>query len=78
MRLKLRCGRDATRPAGAPYVDPDRWVAETAKQEGSWWPAWQRWLAQRSGRRVAPPSLGSPELGHPPIADAPGEYVLER
>jgi polyhydroxyalkanoate synthase len=70
--------RCATRPADAPYVDPDTWQAATPAQEGSWWPAWQAWLAERSSARVAPPRLGAPERGYPPLDDAPGRYILQR
>jgi polyhydroxyalkanoate synthase len=58
------------------YISPDEWLAGTPTQQGSWWPAWQAWLAQRSGRRVNPPAMGAPEDGYPPRGDAPGEYVL--
>jgi polyhydroxyalkanoate synthase subunit PhaC len=68
----------ATRPAGAAYVDPDRWLQETPEQEGSWWPAWEAWLAEHSSGRQAPPTLGAPESGYPPLADAPGTYVFQR
>ena len=33
-------------------------------------------LAPRSGEKVKPPAMGS--AAHPPIADAPGTYVLEK
>jgi polyhydroxyalkanoate synthase subunit PhaC len=57
---------------------PQNWFETTPPQAGSWWPVWQHWLAQHSAQaRVAPPPLGSPK-GYPPIADAPGEYVLQR
>jgi polyhydroxyalkanoate synthase len=68
----------STRSADAPYVDPDRWAAETPSQEGSWWPAWQAWLTERSAAGAAPPPLGAPGRGYPPLADAPGAYVLQR
>jgi polyhydroxyalkanoate synthase len=68
----------AARRADAPYLDPDHWMAETPTHEGSWWPAWQRWLAERSSGRKKPPFLGAPQRGYPPLADAPGAYVLER
>ncbi|WP_426194998.1 PHA/PHB synthase family protein [Massilia sp. DWR3-1-1] len=58
----------------APYVDPDRWLADTATHEGSWWPAWAAWLATHAGPMVeasAPAGLAS-------LGDAPGEYVLQR
>ncbi len=57
---------------------PRTWFETTPPQAGSWWPVWQHWLAQHSAQaRVAPPPLGSSD-GYPPIADAPGEYVLQR
>jgi polyhydroxyalkanoate synthase len=62
----------------AAYVDPDSWVNITPETEGSWWPAWASWLALRSSECVAPPSMGAPEKDYPPLAEAPGSYVLER
>ena len=63
------------RREGDPYVDPDRWADETPKQSGSWWPAWQAWLATHSGRPVRPPSMGNTAAGFAPVEDAPGRYV---
>jgi polyhydroxyalkanoate synthase len=69
--------RWAVHPGGRPYLDPDHWVALARAEEGSWWPLWSRWLvAKGSGEQVAPPACGS--VDHPPLADAPGEYVLQR
>jgi poly(3-hydroxyalkanoate) synthetase len=68
----------ATRPARAPYTPPDTWVAATRMHEGSWWPAWQGWLAHRSGGREPPPPMGAPGRGYPALADAPGSYVHGR
>jgi polyhydroxyalkanoate synthase len=68
----------AVRPPRAPYLDPDRWLADTPTQEGSWWTTWVQWLTARSSGSGSPPSLGAPADGYPPIADAPGSYVLER
>jgi polyhydroxyalkanoate synthase len=68
----------ATRPAGAPYADPDAWAAQTPVHEGSWWPAWEAWLAQHSTGRQAPPPLGAAARGYPALAGAPGTYVLQR
>ena len=64
------------RPRGPRYVDPDTWFAAAASRAGSWWAEWADWLERRSrGRRItAPRSAGSAR--HPPIADAPGIYVL--
>jgi polyhydroxyalkanoate synthase subunit PhaC len=53
--------------------DPEEWRAAATVHEGSWWEDWTAWMATRSGKRIKPPPTGSAE--HPPIADAPGEYV---
>ncbi len=72
-----RTYRIATRYEGETYIDPDTWSAETPVQDGSWWPAWHAWLAERSGGQAPPPSMGAPDEGYAPICDAPGTYVLQ-
>ncbi len=67
--------RVLTRPAGGPYRDPESWEREAAAHEGSWWPEWEAWLAARSGVSVAPPPMGAPDKGYPPLLPAPGSYV---
>lgn len=57
------------------YTDPESWRRQAPQHKGSWWPAWSKWLAERSGRRVAPPPMGVP--GTKPLMNAPGRYVLE-
>lgn len=53
----------------------DEWLEGAAKLPGSWWESWANWCAERSGSRVAAPTmLGSNE--HPATIDAPGEYVV--
>lgn len=54
--------------------DPDQWLASARKNDGSWWPDWFAWLAQRSGKRVAAREPGSES--YPPGEAAPGTYVL--
>jgi polyhydroxyalkanoate synthase len=49
-------------------ADPDAWLEDAERVEGSWWEDWSAWASPRSGERVAPPQL--PE-GEP----APGSYV---
>lgn len=66
-----------TRGLKQKYLDPDAWLTSAPRQDGSWWPEWQRWLAGHSGRRVKPPPVGAPRHGYPPLADAPGQYVLQ-
>ncbi|MGK5021172.1 PHA/PHB synthase family protein [Janthinobacterium sp. LB2P10] len=61
----------ATQRHDAPYLDADSWQRDVPRHDGSWWPAWQAWLAERSGTQVAPPAMG------PDLADAPGTYVLQ-
>jgi polyhydroxyalkanoate synthase subunit PhaC len=69
--------RVMTRHHDDTYLDPDSWAALAPDQEGSWWPAWAEWLAAAgSAGMVAPPSMGAPARGFPPIEDAPGTYVL--
>lgn len=58
------------------YVDPDAWLAGAEKKTGSWWPEWVDWLvAHSSTDTIAPPAGGA---GYADLADAPGDYVLER
>ena len=59
------------------YLDPDRWLADAPRYEGSWWPHWQQWLATHSSaERSSPPRMGLP--GSKKLADAPGDYVHQR
>jgi polyhydroxyalkanoate synthase len=59
------------------YVDPDSWLAEAPREQGSWWPEWARWLRSHSGSPVAPPSIGAADAAFRPLGDAPGAYVLQ-
>jgi polyhydroxyalkanoate synthase len=63
------------RKPGALYVSPEDWLSHAEDRQGSWWPAWWSWLDDHSDGLAAPPPMGSPR--HPPIADAPGDYVHE-
>jgi polyhydroxyalkanoate synthase len=75
---KGRHFRVSRRRAGAAYIDPDTWFHSRASTEGSWWPVWADWLEGRSSGRGAPPPVGAPKRGYPPLGAAPGQYVLER
>ena len=66
-----------TRKADDHYRDPDTFLAQAPRKAGSWWPDWVAWLGARSDAPVAPPPTGAPASGNPPLADAPGTYVLE-
>lgn len=64
------------RKAGAVYMPSEQWQTKAPHHEGSWWPAWQAWLAAHSGARVKPPTLGNRH--YPPLAAAPGTYIMEK
>jgi len=68
--------RVLTRPPGTRALTADEWQAAAPTVAGSWWPAWQAWLAGHSGPPVKPPRMG-PRGAHD-LPDAPGQYVLER
>jgi polyhydroxyalkanoate synthase len=68
--------RILTHRPGEAHLDPDAWLAAARACDGSWWPAWTAWLADHDGRMV--PARAPGGKGHPPLADAPGRYVLMR
>jgi len=72
-----RAYRVMTQANDARWLDPDAWLAQAARHEGSWWPEWFGWLAERSGAAVAPPATGAPHAGLPVLGDAPGTYVMQ-
>jgi polyhydroxyalkanoate synthase len=60
-------------PRKAP-ANPEAWRGAAQPFKGSWWPCWQQWLSERSGRLVkAAPVVGLMEGGVPVLA--PGTYV---
>jgi polyhydroxyalkanoate synthase len=68
--------RIATRACEGRYLDPDGWLQAADRQGGSWWPAWQSWLAERSSKAVtALPISVKLALNLNDLEDAPGRYV---
>jgi polyhydroxyalkanoate synthase len=66
--------RSSYRTAEENPSDPDQWLAQAAKRQGSWWPDYVAWLRERSGELTdAPKRLGS--RTHKPAGKAPGTYV---
>lgn len=61
------------RGSGDPYIDPQTWRDTATRQPGSWWLAWDRWLAANGTPEKAPPPPPLDNLGA-----APGTYVLHR
>ena len=55
-------------------LTPDDWLADADKQEGSWWPRWDAWLSQKSGKQIKARKAGDKD--HPVLAAAPGTYVV--
>ena len=55
--------------------DPDNWLENANRTEGSWWPDWQKWISKQSGKKVA---ARQPGTKLKPLEDAPGSYVKHR
>ena len=71
-----RSFRISTRKTNQRYLDPERFLAEAPRQDGSWWPQWAAWLSDRSGALTTLPPMGAAQAGYPPLGDTPGAYVL--
>jgi polyhydroxyalkanoate synthase len=54
----------------------DDWLGAADKHDGSWWPLWDTWLSQRSGKKVAARQAGGKD--HPVLCPAPGTYVVSK
>ncbi|WP_084572612.1 PHA/PHB synthase family protein [Methylocapsa aurea] len=65
-RIRTKTERDI-------YLDPDRWIATTEPQSGSWWPQWAAWLAAASGPDQEPPHFDDQDS----LCAAPGTFVLQ-
>jgi polyhydroxyalkanoate synthase len=72
-----RAYRILTHSADGKYIDADSYLAQASRREGSWWSAWFEWLDLHSTGEEAPPRIGAPSKGYPPIEPAPGGYVLQ-
>jgi polyhydroxyalkanoate synthase len=70
--------RIRTRRLADPHLAPEDWMEAATKHDGSWWPAWQQWLAGHSSGKRAPPAMGAPRKGYRVVEDAPGAYVRQR
>ena len=64
----------ASRAADGPWLDSAQWSAQAPHFDGSWWSAWQQWLAAHSGRKVSALATAPAKR----LCAAPGEYVLQR
>ncbi|MGZ9096820.1 MAG: PHA/PHB synthase family protein [Micavibrio sp.] len=55
------------------YVSPNHWLETAEQREGSWWPAWHKWLVGQSSKEKIPPTPMGKTL-----CPAPGTYVLQK
>jgi polyhydroxyalkanoate synthase len=70
-RHRLLTWNDATAT-----LTPDEWLKRAPLHEGSWWPAWERWLADHSATRQKPARLPATRGSDgEALEDAPGTYV---
>lgn len=70
--------RIRVRPEGGAGLPADDWLQGATDRQGSWWLAWKEWLDAYSGAPQSPPPMGKTDRGDLRLADAPGQYVLER
>jgi len=56
--------------------EADAWLEGATFNEGSWWPRWEGWLAERSGKEVKARKPGV--KSHPVLEKAPGTYVIAK
>ncbi|MDO6591682.1 class I poly(R)-hydroxyalkanoic acid synthase [Loktanella sp. D2R18] len=54
----------------------DDWYDAADKHDGSWWPRWESWLAEKSCKKVDARQPGGE--CYPVLAAAPGTYVLAK
>jgi polyhydroxyalkanoate synthase len=66
--------RIATRIEHSPWLPHEEWLQVAERHDGSWWPAWQAWLAARSSA----PQRATPLPKARSLGAAPGRYVLQR
>jgi polyhydroxyalkanoate synthase len=60
--------------SGPPGADPDSWLDQASRAQGSWWEAWARWISPQSGA-LTPAPAGPGDANHPALGPAPGSYV---
>jgi polyhydroxyalkanoate synthase len=56
--------------------DSEKWLEQSKRVEGSWWPKWMEWLKQYSGELKDVNQINLKKLKE--IYKAPGQYVLEK
>jgi polyhydroxyalkanoate synthase len=70
-RHRLLTWKNATATLSA-----DEWLKGAPLHEGSWWPAWERWLAEHSSARQEAARVPAARAGDgAALEEAPGSYV---
>ena len=64
----------ARSPQGHDWKEPEEWQAQAERREGSWWEAFEAWLAERSGSNIPASSIATQTN----LGEAPGSYVHQR
>ncbi|MEM1244712.1 MAG: alpha/beta fold hydrolase, partial [Pseudomonadota bacterium] len=67
-----------TRKKDTKHSSAGVWLRKAPKYEGSWWPAWEKWLSDHANDKVAPPTLGNPQKNVFVLSDAPGTYIYQK
>jgi polyhydroxyalkanoate synthase len=63
--------------AAATPANAEAWLEQAPKHSGSWWPHWLEWIKARSGEMTVAPAVPGSD-NYPPLAEAPGRYVMEK
>jgi polyhydroxyalkanoate synthase subunit PhaC len=74
---KARSYQVLKRASNDKSLDPASWVDAVPRLQGSWWPQWVSWLAERSSAVSVPPQMGASTKALSPLCDAPGSYVFQ-
>ena len=70
-RHRILTWKDATATLAA-----DEWLKSAPLHEGSWWPAWERWLVDHSSGQQEPARVPATRRSDgAELGDAPGTYV---
>lgn len=72
-----RTFRIMTKRSNERYIDPDSYLTEAVRKQGSWWPEWVAWLSEISGTPIKSTSMGAGSTGYNQLCDAPGTYVYQ-
>ncbi len=67
-------GKSSNKTGSGHSLKAEQWLARATRQEGSWWPDWDRWLGTNSGKLRPAITIDRTQV----IEEAPGRYVKRR